>query len=80
MVKIKTLRAHDNSYGDKFHKEKGDVYEHPAPQSLIDNTLAEIVHEKNSEDRGPEGAGEGSSGASENDATKHFAKGTAKAG
>lgn len=43
MLKVKTLVAHDNSYGDKFHKQVGSVYELPEQdaQNLIDQKIVE---------------------------------------
>jgi hypothetical protein len=42
-MKVKTLRKHDNAYGNKFEKEPGDEYDHPSPQGLIDQKLVAEV-------------------------------------
>lgn len=34
-MKVKTLKQHGNQFGDKYQKEKGDVYEHPSPEADI---------------------------------------------
>lgn len=46
MVKVKTLRSHDNSYGDSYRKAEGDEYSHPDPQGLVDAKLVQVVVEK----------------------------------
>lgn len=56
MAKVKTLKAHNNGYGKKFIKAKGDEYEHPDPDALIDAKLIELVDApKADEDDGKEG-------------------------
>jgi hypothetical protein len=45
-MKVKTLRPHDNAYGDKYQKEVGDEYDHPSPGVLITDKVVEAVSEK----------------------------------
>jgi hypothetical protein len=45
MPHVKTLRAHQNAYGDKYEKEPGDSYNHPSPQTLVDGKIVEITDE-----------------------------------
>lgn len=42
-MKVKTLKPHNNGYGDKFEKAEGDEYELPAQHAapLIDAGLIE---------------------------------------
>lgn len=48
MVKVKALRPHDNSYGDKVHKAKDAEYELPDNMvgTLTDAGLVAVVEEK----------------------------------
>lgn len=45
-MKVKALRAHDNQYGTKYHKNKGDEYEHPRPAGDIASGVVEPVEEQ----------------------------------
>lgn len=38
---VRTLRRHDNAYGDKYEKHPGKIYDHPHPKTLIDDGLVE---------------------------------------
>ena len=40
-MRVRTLRPHDNAYGDKFHKVVGKTYDHPDPTALIANKTVE---------------------------------------
>lgn len=42
-VKVKTLKPHRNSHGDKFAKQKGDIYDHPDPRGEIAAGIVELV-------------------------------------
>ena len=48
MMDVKTKKEHHNGYGDKYVKEKGDVYSVPeaAGKTLIDQGFVEEVPEK----------------------------------
>lgn len=45
-MEVRTLRVHDNAYGDKFQKPVGYEYDHPAPAGLIRDKIVEEVKEK----------------------------------
>ena len=62
-MKVKTLRAHSNTYGDAYDKEPGDEYDHPEPRVLIDDGVVEEVKEKKGKSDGASGQGGGSGGA-----------------
>ena len=57
---IKTLRQHENGYGDNYVKKPGDEYNHPEPGPLLIQKFAEEVsHDKDdSKDGGIRGDGE----------------------
>lgn len=43
---VRTLREHDNSFPlasgeEKYSKTKGDLYDHPGPDQLIDDGIVE---------------------------------------
>jgi len=61
-MEVRTRRRHGNAYGEKYRKEAGDIYRHPAPQHLIDEGLVAEVR------RGPGGrfiaSGEGAAPSS----------------
>lgn len=81
MVQVKALRAHENGFGDKFRKEKGDSYDHPDPRALVDNKLVEIVDGgKDGEGRGAAGTGAGTAKSPEGDGAEHAKPGSDKKG
>lgn len=44
-VKVKALRPHGNSHGDKYWKEKDATYTHPRPDGDIKAGIVEVVDE-----------------------------------
>lgn len=40
-MRVRTLRKHDNTFGDTFEKPVGKVYEHPDPAQLIRDKIVE---------------------------------------
>jgi hypothetical protein len=45
-MKVRTLRAHRNGFGEKFLKADGDEYEHPHPEGDIVAGLIENASER----------------------------------
>lgn len=80
MPQVKALKPHDNKYGENYHKNTGDTYEHPAPQPLIDNNIVEIVNGKDGKGRGAAGAGADASKPPQGDGPEHNKSGADKAG
>jgi hypothetical protein len=57
---VRTKRRHDNTYGDKYEKFPGKIYDHPSPRQLIDDGVLEKVNGADAgDDRGAEGSGSG---------------------
>lgn len=48
-MRVRTIRKHDNTYGDKFTKFPGKVYDHPSPSVLLESGVVEAVTEAESE-------------------------------
>lgn len=44
-VEVEALRAHENGYGEKFAKAKGDKYVHPRPAGDIAGGVVKLVGE-----------------------------------
>lgn len=44
-VKVKALRPHGNSHGDKYWKEKDATYTHPRPDGDIKAGIVEVADE-----------------------------------
>ncbi|WP_370180207.1 hypothetical protein [Alteriqipengyuania sp.] len=44
-VTVEALRPHQNSYGDKFAKAKGDTYVHPRPRGDIAGGVVKLAEE-----------------------------------
>lgn len=59
-MKVRTLRAHDNEFGGKYHKAKGSEYEindDPLAGQMITDGLIEEVSDGDGKDGGTAGAG-----------------------
>lgn len=48
---IKTLRQHENGYGDNYVKKPGDEYNHPEPGPLLIQKFAEEVSNVNDDSK-----------------------------
>lgn len=44
-MQIETIKPHQNTYGEKYEKNAGDVYEHPAPRGLIKIGIAKNANQ-----------------------------------
>jgi len=62
-MKVRTLRQHQNTFGKKFVKKKGDVYDHSDPHQLIEDGLVEEVKDDGRSDNESGGSGGPGSGA-----------------
>jgi len=67
MVRVRTIRRHENGYPPQFEKNPGRTYEVPAgaEKSLIANGYVELADARSA--GGVSGTGAGASGASEGD-------------
>lgn len=45
-MKVRSVRPHDNAYGESYAKPKGTVYEHPAPEQLIADGVVEEASDR----------------------------------
>ena len=75
-MKVKTLMTHSNGYGEKFEKRRGDEYDHPDAQSLINSKVVKEVKDNADSKTGRRrGHGKASVSASEVDTEKSGDKG-----
>jgi hypothetical protein len=77
MQKVRTIRDHQNPYGDKFKKSEGDEYEAPtrAVRQLVADGLVERTSGDDDESEGDRagGAGSGAGGTAEGDGKERSA-------
>lgn len=46
MARVKSLVKHSNTFGDKYFKEIGEEYDHPAPAPLVKSKIVTLVEDQ----------------------------------
>lgn len=77
-MRVKTIKAHTNGYGEKFVKKVGDVYEHPNPLALIASKFVKEATDVRGGTKGRARDGARAVHTQERDSEKSDPKGDAK--